>query len=68
MSTLKNDRNILVFDPSPFDNLINDIPYNGLKENVSALLQIPYLSKYEKKKHLGAEKRLNANEKSLEIS
>ena len=28
--------------------MINDIPKNGLKEDVSGLLQIPYLSKYEK--------------------
>ena len=34
-------------DPSPFDILINDIPANGLHEDVSVYLQIPYLSKYK---------------------
>lgn len=48
MSTFRYNRNILVNDPSPFDILINDIPPNGLKDNVSGWLQIPYLSKYEK--------------------
>ena len=31
-----------------FDRMINDIPQNGLKRDVSSTLQIPYLSKYEK--------------------
>lgn len=48
MSTFKYNRNILVNDPSSFDILINDIPPNGLKNDVSSWLQIPYLSKYEK--------------------
>lgn len=34
-------------DPSPFDILVNDIPPNGLHKDVSGLLKIPYLSKYE---------------------
>jgi hypothetical protein len=34
-------------DPSPFDILTNDIPVDGLKQQVSTGLSIPYLSKYE---------------------
>jgi hypothetical protein len=36
-----------VNDPTPFDTLINDIPANGLHEDVSGFLKIPYLSKYK---------------------
>ena len=38
---------ILVIDPTPFDILMNDIPANGLHEDVSIALSIPYLSKYK---------------------
>ena len=34
-------------DPSPFDILANDIPVDGLHNDVSGILKIPYLSKYE---------------------
>ena len=34
-------------DATPFDMLMNDILLDGLHKNVSGLLQIPYLSKYE---------------------
>ena len=46
MSTFRHSEDILVHDPPPFDRMPYDIPPNGLKENVSGLLQIPYLSKY----------------------
>jgi hypothetical protein len=36
-----------VNDPTPFDTLINDIPPNGLQKDVSGILKIDYLSKYE---------------------
>ena len=46
MST-RHKGSTLLNDPLPFDRLANDIPANGLKDTVSGLLQIEYLSKYK---------------------
>ena len=48
MSTFSHKGSILLNGPSPFDMSIPDISAEGLKDEVSDLLQIPYLSKYDK--------------------